>query len=173
MAGFSENLFKELTHGSRSALARAISLLESTHPDHRCLARELVNNALTYKLPSPAFRLGTLCSFFFAFNIRTYTSPSLNCVHVLIICVAITGPPGAGKSTFLEAFGLHAIEQHGHRVAVLAIDPSSSITGGSLLGDRTRMLKYGYGFWLHSSSMYMYSKLQYTTRDRSFCRLHL
>ena len=52
--------------------------------------------------------------------------------------LGISGAPGVGKSTFVEAFGLHAIEQ-GHRVAVLAVDPSSTLTGGSILGDKTRM----------------------------------
>ncbi|KAA3615560.1 MAG: methylmalonyl Co-A mutase-associated GTPase MeaB [Calditrichaeota bacterium] len=56
------------------------------------------------------------------------------------IRIGITGVPGAGKSTLIEAFGLYLIEQ-GHSVAVLAIDPSSSITGGSILGDKTRMEK--------------------------------
>ncbi len=52
--------------------------------------------------------------------------------------IGISGPPGVGKSTFIEAFGLHVID-HGHRPAVLAIDPSSRRTGGSILGDKTRM----------------------------------
>ncbi|WP_027389885.1 methylmalonyl Co-A mutase-associated GTPase MeaB [Chrysiogenes arsenatis] len=52
--------------------------------------------------------------------------------------IGITGVPGVGKSTFIEAFGLHLIER-GHKVAVLAVDPSSQITGGSILGDKTRM----------------------------------
>ena len=52
--------------------------------------------------------------------------------------IGISGPPGVGKSTFIEAFGLHVIDQ-GHRLAVLAIDPSSRRTGGSILGDKTRM----------------------------------
>ncbi len=54
------------------------------------------------------------------------------------IRIGISGPPGVGKSTFIEAFGLHVIG-HGHRVAVLAVDPSSARTGGSILGDQTRM----------------------------------
>lgn len=54
------------------------------------------------------------------------------------IRVGITGVPGVGKSTFIEALGLHLCEQ-GHHVAVLAVDPSSSVTGGSILGDKTRM----------------------------------
>jgi LAO/AO transport system kinase len=52
--------------------------------------------------------------------------------------IGITGPPGVGKSTFIEALGLHLLER-GHRVAVLAVDPSSPVTGGSILGDKTRM----------------------------------
>ena len=54
--------------------------------------------------------------------------------------VGISGAPGVGKSSFIEAFGLHLAEQ-GHRVAVLAVDPSSRISGGSILGDKTRMEK--------------------------------
>src|SRR5437764_1255369 len=54
------------------------------------------------------------------------------------IRIGISGAPGSGKSTFIEAFGLHLVE-HGHRVAVLAVDPSSTRTGGSILGDKTRM----------------------------------
>src|ERR1700733_2865205 len=56
------------------------------------------------------------------------------------IRIGITGAPGVGKSTFIEAFGLHVIGK-GHKVAVLAIDPSSALTGGSILGDKTRMAK--------------------------------
>src|ERR1700733_11559606 len=56
------------------------------------------------------------------------------------IRIGITGAPGVGKSTFIETFGLHVIEQ-GHKVAVLAVDPSSTRTGGSILGDKTRMAK--------------------------------
>ncbi len=52
--------------------------------------------------------------------------------------IGITGPPGVGKSTFIESFGLHLLAE-GHRVAVLAVDPSSPVTGGSILGDKTRM----------------------------------
>jgi LAO/AO transport system kinase len=54
--------------------------------------------------------------------------------------IGITGVPGVGKSTFIEAFGLHLCQQ-GHRVAVLAVDPTSAISGGSILGDKTRMEK--------------------------------
>lgn len=56
--------------------------------------------------------------------------------------IGISGPPGVGKSTFIEAFGLHVVDR-GHRVAVLAVDPSSQVTGGSILGDKTRMTELG------------------------------
>lgn len=92
----------------RTTLARAITLIESTRPNHQREAQRLVQQILPQ------------------------TGNSLR--------IGITGVPGVGKSTFIESFGLHAIAQ-GHRVAVLAIDPSSSKTGGSILGDKTRMAK--------------------------------
>ncbi len=90
----------------RRALAKAITLIESTRREHRLRADALINALL----PSTgrALRLG------------------------------ISGVPGVGKSTFIESLGLMLIER-GHRVAVLAIDPSSSVSGGSILGDKTRM----------------------------------
>ncbi len=92
--------------GQRRALAKAITLVESTRADHQARAA-LVLDAL---LP--------------------HTGKSLR--------IGLTGVPGAGKSTFIEAFGLHLIDQ-GLKVAVLAVDPSSSRSGGSILGDKTRM----------------------------------
>ena len=90
----------------RRAIAKAITLLESTRTDHRAQADEL----LTALLPrtGQSFRLG------------------------------ISGVPGVGKSTFIETLGLLLIGK-GHRVAVLTIDPSSTVSGGSILGDKTRM----------------------------------
>jgi LAO/AO transport system kinase len=90
----------------RRAIAKAITLLESTRADHRAQG----DVHLTGLLPQTgkSIRLG------------------------------VSGVPGVGKSTFIEALGLHLIAQ-GHRVAVLAIDPSSSVSGGSILGDKTRM----------------------------------
>ncbi|WP_165250057.1 methylmalonyl Co-A mutase-associated GTPase MeaB [Paludisphaera soli] len=88
------------------ALAKAITLVESTRPDHRRRAAGLLDAILPHT--GRSIRLG------------------------------ISGSPGAGKSTFIEALGLNLIGR-GHRVAVLAIDPSSSISGGSILGDKTRM----------------------------------
>ena len=90
----------------RRAMAKAITLLESTRADHRAQADDM----LTALLP--------------------HTGRSLR--------LGISGVPGVGKSTFIEALGLYLIEQ-GHRVAVLAVDPSSSVSGGSILGDKTRM----------------------------------
>jgi len=90
----------------RRAMAKAITLLESTRADHR----EAADAMLTALLPETgrAIRLG------------------------------LSGVPGVGKSTFIEALGLHLIGQ-GYRVAVLAVDPSSTVSGGSILGDKTRM----------------------------------
>lgn len=90
----------------RRAMAKAITLLESTRADHRAQADELLTALLPHT--GKALRLG------------------------------ISGVPGVGKSTFIEALGLHLIGL-GHRVAVLAVDPSSSVSGGSILGDKTRM----------------------------------
>lgn len=90
----------------RRALAKAITLLESTRTDHRAQGDALLTALLPHT--GKALRLG------------------------------ISGVPGVGKSTFIEALGLHLINQ-GHRVAVLAVDPSSSVSGGSILGDKTRM----------------------------------
>jgi LAO/AO transport system kinase len=90
----------------RRALAKAITLLESTRADHRARADALLNTLLP--ATGGAVRVG------------------------------ISGVPGVGKSTFIEALGLHLIGL-GHRVAVLAVDPSSSVSGGSILGDKTRM----------------------------------
>lgn len=92
----------------RRAIAKAITLLESTRVDHRMQADELLTALLPHT--GKAFRLG------------------------------ISGVPGVGKSTFIEVLGLYLIEQ-GHRVAVLTIDPSSTVSGGSILGDKTRMEK--------------------------------
>ncbi len=90
----------------RRAVAKAITLLESTRLDHREQADALLTDLLPHT--GQSYRLG------------------------------ISGVPGVGKSTFIEALGLYLIKQ-GHRVAVLAVDPSSTVSGGSILGDKTRM----------------------------------
>ena len=97
----------------RAGLARAITLVESSRTDHRDAAQQL----LLKVMPHPS-------------------EGELPTSHR----VGITGVPGVGKSTFIEALGTRLIEQ-GHRVAVLAVDPSSTRTGGSILGDKTRMPK--------------------------------
>ena len=100
----------DILHGApaqrRRAIAKAITLLESTRPDHRAQGDALLTALLPHT--GKALRLG------------------------------ISGVPGVGKSTFIEALGIYLIGQ-GLTVAVLAIDPSSSVTGGSILGDKTRM----------------------------------
>ena len=100
------SLAADIRAGRRRALARAITLAESTRADHRATAEALMADLLAYAGKS--------------------------------VRVGISGIPGAGKSTFIEAFGGHLIER-GHKVAVLAVDPSSPRSGGSLLGDKTRM----------------------------------
>ena len=105
---------QDLVHGvlqgepavQRRAMAKSITLLESTLPSDRLQADELLSGLLPHS--GKSFRLG------------------------------VSGVPGVGKSTFIEALGLFLIAQ-GHRVAVLAIDPSSTVSGGSILGDKTRM----------------------------------
>lgn len=92
--------------GERRALARAITLVESSRPDHRADAARLLDAVLPRA--GRAVRIG------------------------------ISGPPGVGKSTFIEALGNHLVGL-GHRLAVLAVDPTSARTGGSILGDKTRM----------------------------------
>ena len=95
-----------LLAGQRRALARAITLIESTRADHEAEAQALLGELSAHT--GGAVRLG------------------------------LTGVPGVGKSTFTEALGLWLVER-GHRVAVLAVDPSSVRTGGSIMGDKTRM----------------------------------
>ena len=100
------DLVEGVVAGRRRALAKAITLVESTRADHQQRAQAVLGALLPE------------------------TGKSIR--------VGISGVPGVGKSTFIEALGMHLIER-GHRLAVLAVDPSSSITGGSILGDKTRM----------------------------------
>eukprot|EP00937_MAST-01D_sp_MAST-1D-sp2_P004439 g4439.t1 len=124
-----EQLATKLVAGQRAALSRAITLVESSNPDHRAMAGTLLDRVTALRggearrsagaeagaeaagapPPPPTFRLG------------------------------IAGPPGAGKSTFIEALGRYLTTECGHRLAVVAVDPSSTLTGGSILGDKTRM----------------------------------
>jgi LAO/AO transport system kinase len=101
-----EQHVRAVLDGSRAGIARAITLVESTRPDHRRMAQQVLTELLPHT--GKAIRAG------------------------------ITGVPGVGKSTFLDAIGT-MLTGLGHRVAVLAVDPSSSRSGGSILGDKTRM----------------------------------
>ncbi len=92
--------------GDRRALARAVTLVESSRKDHQIRAAELMEHLSP--LSGTSIRIG------------------------------ISGAPGVGKSTFIEAFGNHLLGLD-HRVAVLSVDPTSSLSGGSILGDKTRM----------------------------------
>ncbi|MDN3706743.1 methylmalonyl Co-A mutase-associated GTPase MeaB [Myroides ceti] len=101
-----EILIEGILKGDKVSLSRAITLIESTNPEHQNKANTIINACLPYANKS--------------------------------VRVGITGVPGVGKSTFIEAFGLY-LTGLGKKVAVLAIDPSSSISRGSILGDKTRM----------------------------------
>ncbi len=101
-----DSLVDGVRAGNRAAVSRAITLMESSRPEHRTQARELL---AALEAPSrPAVRVG------------------------------ISGLPGVGKSTFIETLG-RQLTAAGHRLGVLAVDPSSQRTGGSVLGDKTRM----------------------------------
>jgi len=101
-----DDLAEKVAAGDRRALARAVTLVESTRPDHQEQALALLDQLRG--LNRQALRIG------------------------------LSGTPGVGKSTFIEAFGMMLVEA-GLRVAVLAVDPSSARSGGSILGDKTRM----------------------------------
>ena len=99
-------LIDGIVKGNKTALSRAITLIESTNPEHLAKANEVISACLPFANQS--------------------------------VRIGITGVPGVGKSTFIEAFGKH-LTSLGKKVAVLAVDPSSSISYGSILGDKTRM----------------------------------
>lgn len=101
-----EDLLQQLLDGNKTALGRAITLVESNQFSHRKKAQEFLEGALPHSQKS--------------------------------IRIGITGVPGVGKSTFIESLGSYLISQ-GKKVAVLAVDPSSSVSHGSILGDKTRM----------------------------------
>lgn len=103
-----EQFVQGIRASDRVLLGQAITLVESAREDHQALAREIIARLLV-------------------------NTPAINTIRI-----AVTGAPGVGKSTFIEALGMHLVEQ-GKRPAVLAIDPSSAVSGGSILGDKTRM----------------------------------
>jgi LAO/AO transport system kinase len=106
MASSAEELVKNVLRGDRAALARAITLVESSKDSDRGVAGEVLR--LLMPETGRGHRIG------------------------------ISGPPGVGKSTLIDAYGMLLVEG-GRRVAVLAVDPSSSLSGGSILGDKSRM----------------------------------
>jgi len=107
-----EQFVQGIRASDRVLLGQAITLVESAREEPQALAREIME-----QLSSPSFK-----------PLRPLTA----------LRITITGAPGVGKSTFIEALGMHLIAQ-GKRPAVLAIDPSSAVSGGSILGDKTRM----------------------------------
>ena len=106
LAPADQTLVTRVRAGERRALAKTITLIESTRRDDQTRRQAVLEALLPHAVAS--------------------------------IRIGISGAPGVGKSTFVESFGLHLIAR-GHRVAVLAVDPSSSVTGGSILADKTRM----------------------------------
>ncbi len=106
LAAADHALVTRVRAGERRALAKAITLIESTRREDQPRGQAMLEALLPHAVES--------------------------------IRIGISGAPGVGKSTFVEALGLHLIAL-GHRVAVLAVDPSSSVTGGSILADKTRM----------------------------------
>ncbi|XP_032873876.1 methylmalonic aciduria type A protein, mitochondrial isoform X2 [Amblyraja radiata] len=113
-----ERLCSGLLGGDRSCLAEGITLAESTNGQKKRLARLLLQKVLDCQRERER----------------------LNDQRPLAFRMGLSGPPGAGKSTFIEKFG-KMLTGKGHKVAVLAVDPSSKTTGGSLLGDKTRMIE--------------------------------
>ncbi|MDR1004399.1 MAG: methylmalonyl Co-A mutase-associated GTPase MeaB [Prevotellaceae bacterium] len=98
-----------IVKGDITILSRAVTLVESTRPEHEAIAQEVIEQCLPHSRNS--------------------------------IRIGISGVPGAGKSTSIDVFGLYVLEKYGGKLAVLAIDPSSERTKGSILGDKTRMEK--------------------------------
>lgn len=111
-----KHLYWGLLKRERGTLAKAITLIESSHPKKRHQAQVLLHNLVQYNKTKNIHSLKGMSSF----------------------RIGLSGPPGAGKSTFIDVFGKFLTDK-GHKVAVLAVDPSSSQSGGSLLGDKTRM----------------------------------
>ena len=129
IASYTSDIFQGLLKGNRYSLAKGITLIESSRRDHHeqsqillqlCLNEQNRRNNSMSSAPSSS----SSGNFY----------PGLGSFRI-----GFSGSPGVGKSTFIEGFGSFLVQQLGHRVAVLAVDPSSSKTGGSLLGDKTRM----------------------------------
>ncbi|KAG7458808.1 hypothetical protein MATL_G00224560 [Megalops atlanticus] len=111
-----DRLYEGLVSGQRACLAESITLVETQHPRKKELAQILLQRVLAYRRQQEELNGGKPVAF----------------------RVGLSGPPGAGKSSFIEVFG-KMLTGSGHKVSVLAVDPSSCTTGGSLMGDKTRM----------------------------------
>lgn len=104
-----DDYVRGILEGNTAILGQAVTLVESTHPEHQLIAQEVIEKCLPYSGKS--------------------------------VRIGISGVPGAGKSTSIDEFGIHVLQEYGGKLAVLAIDPSSEKTKGSILGDKTRMEK--------------------------------
>ncbi|KAM4834236.1 methylmalonic aciduria type A protein, mitochondrial isoform 1-T2 [Thomomys bottae] len=113
-----DKLYTGLIQRHRASLAESITLVESTHHRKKKLAQVLLQKILVYHREQEQLNQGKPLAF----------------------RVGLSGPPGAGKSTFIEYFG-KMLTERGHKLSVLAVDPSSFTSGGSLLGDKTRMVE--------------------------------
>ncbi|KAI8873476.1 argK protein [Ramicandelaber brevisporus] len=138
--------------GNRTQLARAITLIESTRPEHRLQAQELLAT-LQHTRSSEGAAAAVTASSSEPVNSPRAASQAMLQQDLTLnaqkqqrqiqlrrppMRIGLSGSPGVGKSTFIESFGLNIVGL-GHKVSVLAVDPSSSRTGGSILGDKTRM----------------------------------
>ena len=112
----------QIQKGDRRSLSQAITLLESKKEEDRNHSSMLMRHILNARLNSR----------------QSHERSSTSSPDSEALRIGISGPPGVGKSTYIEALGMHLLTL-GHKVAVLAIDPSSSMSGGSILGDKTRM----------------------------------
>jgi len=115
-----------ILHGNRTILSQAITLVESSLHNHKEKAQEIIARCLRLNQSLEPSHL------------TSHSLPVTRHVTRETVRIGITGVPGVGKSTFIEALGKH-LTSRGHKLAVLAIDPSSSRSKGSILGDKTRM----------------------------------
>ncbi|KAI8813831.1 CRE-MMAA-1 protein [Cladochytrium replicatum] len=124
------DLYRRLVNNDRAALSRAITLVESLRNDHK----ELAGKLLLLILDESRRRAN-----------KMHASITQSKLLPTTFRIGLSGSPGVGKSSFIETFGMFLLDQ-GHRVAVLAVDPSSTRTGGSILGDKTRMYELSRSF---------------------------
>ena len=128
MGSHTKSLADDLLAGKRWGLSRSITMAESSKKEHKEQAALLIDYVMERKSDSKSF----------------YSNNSFNNFERRLfpwgqtLRLGVAGPPGAGKSTFIEMLGCELIERS-HRVAVIPVDPSSHISGGSILGDKTRM----------------------------------